>query len=146
GRGPYPHGERLSALRLGVSAHGGDDPRPQGPYRAAEGQDPRRERGAAPQPLDSMRAFRRLFALALIAATSAFGVDPSPGVLAVATYRGADRTARLVAAAKKEGELMLYSSLMQEDQLKLGDDFKRRYGVTVKFWRGSQAHIEGTRR
>src|SRR5205823_12335866 len=82
-----------------------------------------------------------LFALALIAATSAFGVDPSPGVLAVATYRGADRTARLVAGAKKEGELMLYSSLTQEDQLKLGEDFKRRYGVTVKFWRGSQAHI-----
>jgi len=88
-----------------------------------------------------MRALRLFFALALIAATSAFGVDPSPGVLAVATYRGADRTARLAAAAKKEGELLLYSSLTQEDQLKLGEDFKRRYGVTVKFWRGSQAHI-----
>src|SRR5438034_5322955 len=28
-----------------------------------------------------------------------------------------------------------------DDQLKLVADFKRRYGVTVKFWRGSQAHI-----
>src|SRR5437899_9520582 len=36
---------------------------------------------------------------------------------------------------------MLYSSLTQDDQLKLVADFKRRYGVTVKFWRGSQAHI-----
>jgi len=36
---------------------------------------------------------------------------------------------------------MLYSSLTQDDQLKLVADFKRRYGVTAKFWRGSQAHI-----
>src|SRR5258708_1343396 len=36
---------------------------------------------------------------------------------------------------------MLYSSLTQDDQLKLVSDFKRRYAVTVKFWRGSQAHI-----
>ena len=74
-------------------------------------------------------------------ATAALAVDPSPGVAAVAAYAGADRTERLVAGAKKEGELMLYSSLTQEDQLKLAADFKRRYGVEVKFWRGSQAHI-----
>jgi iron(III) transport system substrate-binding protein len=36
---------------------------------------------------------------------------------------------------------MLYSSLTQEDQLRIAEDFKRRYGITVKFWRGSQAHI-----
>ena len=36
---------------------------------------------------------------------------------------------------------MLYSSLTQDDQLRLAADFKRRYGVTLKFWRGSQAHI-----
>src|SRR5260221_4034259 len=36
---------------------------------------------------------------------------------------------------------MLYSSLTQDDQLKLAADFRQRYGVAVKFWRGSQAHI-----
>jgi iron(III) transport system substrate-binding protein len=36
---------------------------------------------------------------------------------------------------------MLYSSLTQDDQLRLAADFKSRYGVTLKFWRGSQAHI-----
>jgi iron(III) transport system substrate-binding protein len=86
---------------------------------------------------------RRLFliALGLAVATASYAVDPTRGVAAVAAYRGADRTERLIAAAQKEGELMLYSSLTQDDQLKLAADFKRRYGVTVKFWRGSQAHI-----
>ena len=79
--------------------------------------------------------------LASAIATAVLAVEPTPGVLAVASYRGADRTERLVAGARREGELMLYSSLTQEDQLRLAADFKRRYGVIVKFWRGSQAHI-----
>jgi len=81
------------------------------------------------------------FAFSLLLAAPAPAVDPSPGVAAVAAYAGADRTERLVAGAKKEGELMLYSSLTQEDQLRLAEDFKRRYGITLKSWRGSQANI-----
>src|SRR5256885_7064755 len=81
------------------------------------------------------------FVFSVLLALPAFGVEPTPGVAAVAAYSGPDRTARLIAGAKKEGELMLYSSLTQDDQLKLVADFKRRYGVSVKFWRGSQAHI-----
>ena len=81
------------------------------------------------------------FVFSVLLALPAFGVEPTPGVAAVAAYSGPDRTARLIAGAKKEGELMLYSSLTQDDQLKLVADFKRRYAVTVKFWRGSQAHI-----
>lgn len=72
---------------------------------------------------------------------AALAADPTPGVLAVTAYKGADRTERLIAGARKEGELMLYSSLTQDDQLKLAADFKSRYGVTLKFWRGSQSHI-----
>jgi ABC-type Fe3+ transport system substrate-binding protein len=78
----------------------------------------------------------------LVAASlAAEAVEPSAGVAAVAAYSGADRSARLVAGAKKEGELMVYSSLTQDDQRKLAADFRQRYGVTVRFWRGSQANI-----
>ena len=84
---------------------------------------------------------RALAILALAVSSASFAVEPTPGVVAAATYKGVDRTERLVAAARQEGELMLYSSLTQDDQLRLAADFKRRYGVTVKFWRGSQAHI-----
>ncbi len=84
---------------------------------------------------------RFLILLGLAVAPASFAVEPTPGVLAVASYTGADRTEHLIGAAKREGELMLYSSLTQDDQLKLVAAFRRRYGVTVKFWRGSQAHI-----
>jgi iron(III) transport system substrate-binding protein len=84
---------------------------------------------------------RVLVLFAWIASTAAWAVDPTPGVVSVASLRGADRTERLAAAARKEGEVMLYSSLTQEDQLRIAEDFKRHYGVTLKFWRGSQAHI-----
>ena len=76
-----------------------------------------------------------------LVALAALAAEPTPEVAAVAALRGPERTAKLIAGAKKEGELMLYSSLTQEDQLKLAEDFKRRYGVTVKFWRASQANI-----
>lgn len=85
----------------------------------------------------------RRAALLLVAliASAAFAVEPTPAVVAAAASRGADRTQKLIAGAQREGELMLYSSLTQEDQLRLAADFKKRYGVTLKFWRGSQAHI-----
>ena len=73
--------------------------------------------------------------------SAALAVEPLPGVVAVAGYTGPDRTERLIAGAKKEGELMIYSSLTPDDQLRLASDFKGRYGVTLRFWRGSQTNI-----
>src|SRR5258706_12657443 len=84
----------------------------------------------------------RVFALLPFAiAPASVAVEPTRGVLAAVATIGASRPERLAAAAKKEGELMLYSSLTQDDQLRLAADFERRYAVKVKFWRGSQAHI-----
>lgn len=81
------------------------------------------------------------FASSFFVAASALAVEPLPGVLAVAGYRGVERTERLIAGARKEGELMIYSSLTPDDQLRLASDFKSRYGVTLRFWRGSQTNI-----
>ncbi len=77
----------------------------------------------------------------LLASAGALAIEPTPEVSAVAALKGGDRAARLIAGAKQEGELMLYSSLTPEDQLRLGADFKKRYGVTLRFWRGSQTNI-----
>ena len=73
--------------------------------------------------------------------TAALAAEPLPGVLSVAAYKGAERTERLIAGARQEGELMIYSSLTPNDQLRLAADFKSRYGVTLRFWRGSQTNI-----
>jgi iron(III) transport system substrate-binding protein len=81
------------------------------------------------------------FAFSLLAAAPGLAVEPSQAVLNVSSYKGSDRAERLLAGAKKEGELMLYSSLTPDDQLRFKDDFKRRTGVTLNFWRGSQTNI-----
>jgi iron(III) transport system substrate-binding protein len=51
-------------------------------------------------------------------------------------YQGADRSQRLVLEAKKEGSLVLYSTMTLEDANPLLAAFEKKYGVKVKMWRG----------
>src|SRR5687768_9880225 len=50
-------------------------------------------------------------------------------------YRGADRDARLVERAKREGRVVLYTSLAPTESKPLADAFEKKYGVTVELWR-----------
>lgn len=82
-----------------------------------------------------------LFALA--APVLAAGANPSS--LEAATYVGADRQARLVAAARKEGELMIYTSVPVDDMAVLTAAFEKKYGIKVKVWRaGSEKVLQRT--
>lgn len=66
--------------------------------------------------------------------------DPK-AVADLATYQGADRQERLVAAAKKEGELNVYHVYPQLTLLM--DAFSKKYGIKVKAWRaGSEAVLQ----
>ena len=53
----------------------------------------------------------------------------------LATYEGADRLERIVAAAKKEGTLTLYTTIAEKDLPALVKPFETKYGITVKVWR-----------
>jgi iron(III) transport system substrate-binding protein len=59
----------------------------------------------------------------------------------VATYPGADREQRLLEGAKREGELLLYSSMQIESITPLKRAFEAKYGVRVGIWRGSGKDI-----
>ena len=74
-----------------------------------------------------------VFQMLLAAATSALS-QPSR-VAEIATYRGADRELRLIEGAKREGELMFYTSILVDDLAAVGAAFERRYGIKVKSWR-----------
>jgi iron(III) transport system substrate-binding protein len=54
---------------------------------------------------------------------------------------GADRTQRLIAGAKKEGGLTLYSSAQVAVMNAVGKAFEAKYGVTFTLWRGSSEQI-----
>jgi iron(III) transport system substrate-binding protein len=59
----------------------------------------------------------------------------------IATYSGPDRTQKLIDGARKEGEVLLYSSAVVEDSDALAAAFQKKYGVTVKLWRASSEDI-----
>ena len=81
---------------------------------------------------------KRLASLA--AATLAF---VAAGALAQhpATLEGADREARLVAGAKKENELVIYTSAQADDIGPVAKAFEQKYGVKVTMWRASSEKV-----
>jgi ABC-type Fe3+ transport system substrate-binding protein len=58
-----------------------------------------------------------------------------------ATYEGSDRDARLVAGAKKEAELVMYTSGQAEDFNVLAKAFQQKYGVKVTMWRAGSENV-----
>ena len=50
-------------------------------------------------------------------------------------YGGADRMERILAAAKKEGTLTIYTTFAEKDQPTLVKPFEAKYGVKVNIWR-----------
>ena len=64
--------------------------------------------------------------------------DPSA---AIVQYDRPDREQFLVQGAKKEGEVTVYTSLIQEDLIALSAAFEKKYGVKVKGWRASSEKV-----
>jgi len=59
----------------------------------------------------------------------------SAGAQDLFDYPGADRTERIVAAAKKEGSVTMYTTFAEKDQPALIGPFEAKYGVKVNIWR-----------
>ena len=62
-------------------------------------------------------------------------VAVAAGQTSLANYDGADRMARIAAAAKKEGALTLYTTIAEKDLPTLVKPFEAKYGVKVTVWR-----------
>src|ERR1700730_7215059 len=61
---------------------------------------------------------------------------------AAATYAGADRQARLIDGAKKEGnQLNIYTSVPTDDMAVFTGAFEKKYGIKVKLWRSSSENV-----
>lgn len=76
-----------------------------------------------------------LWACMVLAASVLSASAQSRGVAEIATYQGADRGERLVAGAKREREVTIYTSILPEDIAALAAAFEKRYGVKVRSWR-----------
>src|SRR5438105_2806923 len=95
----------------------------------------------SPFTIFAMAATRRILALLLALAPCVLALaqdarDKEARNRDIYQYRGADREQRLVAAAKREGGLTLYSTMTPEDAGPLLAGFEKKYGVKVTMWRG----------
>jgi len=72
--------------------------------------------------------------LALLAGPGARAQTPSDAS-AIYLDRGADREARLLAKAREEGTLLLYTSMAPSESGRLAQAFEKKYGVKVQVWR-----------
>lgn len=52
-------------------------------------------------------------------------------------YEGADRAARLLAAAKQEGTLTFYTTIAEKDIPAIVLPFEKKYGIKINIWRAS---------
>jgi iron(III) transport system substrate-binding protein len=59
----------------------------------------------------------------------------------ILNYSGPDRTEKLLAAAKQEGGLTLYTSIAEKDMPLLKADFEKRYGIKLTVWRAGSAQV-----
>ncbi|MBV8823942.1 MAG: extracellular solute-binding protein [Hyphomicrobiales bacterium] len=82
---------------------------------------------------------------AAIMSVSAVAVAPAQDEPAEASaiylYQGADRDQRLLAGGRREGTLVLYTSLATTEAVPLIGAFERKYGVKVQLWRALSENI-----
>ena len=96
---------------------------------------------------DSHRPGRRAFHFAALAALASpwvaraqkDGAD-SPH-RAVYMYRGADRERRLLDEAKKQREVVMYTSLNLKDSVPITEAFEKKTGIKVQLWRASSEKV-----
>ena len=83
-------------------------------------------------------------ALGLLAAAAggrAWAQDNSARNREIYLYKGADREARLLEGAKKEGQVTIYTSLNTKDSGPITEAFEKRTGVKVVLWRSSSEKV-----
>ena len=87
---------------------------------------------------------RRFLAAILAVPLFAWAQSPDPSAQAI-QYEKPDREQFLAAGARREGEVVVYTSLISEDLTALSAAFEKKYGVKVKGWRaGSEKVLQRT--
>src|SRR5262249_47781647 len=76
--------------------------------------------------------------LGICLAAGAFAQSPQDSVY---LYAGADRAQRLAEGARKEGTLVVYTSLATSESVPLAQAFEKKTGVKVELWRSLSPQV-----
>jgi len=96
-----------------------------------------------PATLHINRLRRRLMVASIgaIGTRAAFAQDAAARNREIYLYKGADREARVLEGAKKEGPVSIYTSLNTKDSGPITEAFEKKYGVKTLLWRSSSEKV-----
>ena len=98
----------------------------------------------SPPKLNPLRRQLLLASISAVGTLSARGVlaqDVAARNAAIYMYKGADREARILEGAKKEGPVSIYTSLNTKDSGPITEAFEKKYGVKSLLWRSSSEKV-----
>ena len=78
--------------------------------------------------------------IALLLSATAFA-EGKINPLEVFKYQGADREKKLIENAKKEGKVVVYTSLNLKDSVPITEAFEKKYGIKTVLWRASSEKV-----
>ncbi|MDB5776848.1 MAG: fbpA 2 [Herbaspirillum sp.] len=76
-----------------------------------------------------------------VSSANAVPLQPTPAMQKMAAYTGADRQQQLLDGAKKEGQILIYTSAPVDDMRVITDAFTKKYGIKVITWRSSSENV-----
>ncbi len=88
-----------------------------------------------------MTYLKMMMRLIFVSAALAWALPVLAQDASLLSYSGPDRSQKLIAAAKKEGTLSLYTTITQKDLSAIIDPFEKKYGIKVKVWRASSDKV-----
>ena len=84
----------------------------------------------------------RIVILAGLAWSGLLAAQPAAGPhRGLYMYQGADREQRMIEGAKKEKQVVVYTSLNTKDSVPIAQAFEKKYGVKVELWRSSSEKV-----
>ena len=91
--------------------------------------------------IDTLRRGLLAASLGTVVARSAWAQDRSADNLKLYLYNGPDREEKLLAGARKEGKVNIYTSLNTRDSGPITEAFEKKYGVKTALWRSSSEKV-----
>ena len=88
-----------------------------------------------------MTLLRRILLACAIALSAANAGAQQRADVPLATYDGPDREQRLLAGARKEGFVMFYTSLNEQNMTYIVSAFEKKYGIKVRTWRSNADRV-----